>query len=64
MQNDLDITISTENNVRVCIDKWDDGGAWLFLQGRQASMSTTLTREEAQQLIAGLQLILAQEVTA
>ena len=64
MSIDLDITIKTENNVRVCIDKWDDGGAWLFLQGRQASMSTTLTRDEAQQLINGLQLILAQEVSA
>jgi hypothetical protein len=55
-----DITISTKNNVRVSIDKWDDGGVWLFLQGRQASMSTTLTREEAQMLINGLQLLLEQ----
>lgn len=64
MSIDLDITISTENNVRVCIDKWDDGGVWLFLQGRQASMSTTMTRDEAQQLVNGLQLILSQEVSA
>ena len=62
--NELDITITTENNTRVSIDQWDDGGVWLFLQGRQASMSTTLTRAEVEQLVAGLQLILAKEVTA
>jgi hypothetical protein len=36
----------------------------MCLQGRNASMSTVLTREEAQQLLAGLQTILAKEVTA
>ena len=62
--SELDITINTESNTRVSIDQWDDGGVWLFFQGRQASMSTTLTRKEAEQLVAGLQLILAKEVTA
>jgi hypothetical protein len=34
----------------------------MHLQGRSASMSTVLTRDEAQQLLAGLQAILAKEV--
>ena len=55
-----DLTISTESNTRVSIDQWDDGGVWLFLQGRQASMSTTLTRKEAEQLVANLQAVLCQ----
>jgi len=59
-----DLTINTKNNVRVSISEWDDGGVWTFLQGRQASMSTTLTRAEAEQLVAGLQLILSKEVAA
>jgi hypothetical protein len=59
-----DFTMNTKNNVRVSVDFWDDGGVWLFLQGRQASMSTTLTREETQQLVARLQSILAKEVSA
>jgi len=59
-----DLTINTKNNVRVSISEWDDGGVWMFLQGRQASMSTTLTRAEAEQLVAGLQLILSKEVAA
>jgi hypothetical protein len=33
------------------------------LQGRNGSMSSVLTRDEAQQLVAGLQAILAKEVT-
>jgi len=55
-----DLTISTENNVRVSIDEWDDGGVWLFLQGRQASMSTILTLKEAEQLLANLQTVLGK----
>ena len=57
-----DLTINTENNVRVSVSEWDDGGVWMFLQGRQASMSTTLTRAEAEQLLANLQTVLAKEV--
>lgn len=64
MKEEVDITISTKNNVRVSLAEWDEGGAWLFLQGRQASMSTTLTRIEAQELLAGLIEILNKEVEA
>jgi hypothetical protein len=64
MKEEVDIVISTENNVRVNLCEWDDGGVWLYLQGRQASMSTTLTRSEAEQMLAGLQALLAKEVTA
>jgi len=64
MTNEIETIIYTEDSVRVSVSEWDDGGAWLHLQGRNASMSTVLTREEAQQLLAGLQAILAKEVTA
>ena len=64
MKEEIDITISTQNNVRVSLAEWDDGGVWLYLQGRQATMSTTLTRAEAQELMAGLIEILNKEVTA
>ena len=64
MSDETDITISCKNNERVSIDVWDEGGMWLFLQGRQASMSTTLTRAEAKQLVASMQLILDKEVSA
>ena len=61
---EIDITISTENNVRVSLSEWDEGGVWLCLQGRQATMSTVLTRSELEQFVAGLQSILDKEVAA
>lgn len=61
---DIETTIYTEKDVRVHIDEWDDGGVWLSLQGRGASMHTTLTRAEAEKMLAGLQAILAKEVAA
>ena len=64
MKEEIETSINTEHGVRVSVSEWDDGGAWMHLQGRNASMSTVLTREEAQQLLAGLQAILAKEVTA
>jgi hypothetical protein len=39
-----------------------DEGIWLSLQGRRASMHVILTRAEAEQLLANLQLVLAKEV--
>jgi len=61
---DIETTIYTEENVRISVDEWDSGGVWLGLQGRGASMHCTLTRAEAEQMLAGLQSILAKEVTA
>ena len=64
MSNEIEVSVKTEHGVRVSVSEWDDGGAWMHLQGRNASMSTVLTREEAQQMLEGLQAILAKEVTA
>ena len=54
--------IHTVEQVRVSVDEYDEGGAWLSLQARGASMYAVLTRSEAEQLLAGLQAILAKEV--
>ena len=62
--NDIETTIYTRENVRISVDEWDDGGVWLSLQRSGASMHTTLTRAEAEKMLAGLQAILAKEVTA
>ena len=63
-QREIETTISTENGVRVCVSEWDEGGVWLYLAGRGASMSAVLTRTEAQAMLAGLQEILDKEVAA
>jgi len=46
------------------ITEWDDGGAWLKIGVKSGGAYTVLTRDEAQQLLAGLQKILSKEVPA
>ena len=64
MSNEIEVSVKTEHGVRVSISEWDDGGAWLKIGVKSGGAYTTLTRDEAQQLLAGLQAILAKEVTA
>ena len=62
--DNIETTIYTADNVRISVDEWDDGGVWLGLQGRGATMHAILTRAEAEKMFNGLQAILAKEVTA
>ena len=61
---EIDVTIYTEDDSRVSVTEWDDGGAWLRIAHKSSSAYTSLTRAEAQQLMEGLQAILAKEVQA
>lgn len=56
--------IHTEGEVRICVDQWDDGGAWLSLQVIGGGAHAVLTRKEAEQLLAGLQAVLSVEEAA
>jgi hypothetical protein len=64
MSNEIETTIYTENDVRVHVDEWDEGGVWLSLQANGSNQYAVLTRKEAEQMLKGLQAILAKEVTA
>jgi hypothetical protein len=64
MNKDIETTIYLQDGERIHLDEWDNGGAWISLQVSGASAYTALTRDEAQQLLVGLQAILAKEVTA
>jgi hypothetical protein len=64
MKEEIETTIYTEDGARVYVSEWDDGGAWMRLSDGRASMSVVLTRKEAEELVAGLQAILAKEVEA
>lgn len=64
MTNEIEVIIKTEDGVRVSIDTWDNGGAWLHMSMRHGTAAAVLTREEAQKLLAGLQAVLAEEVAA
>lgn len=63
MSEEIETTIYTEDQVRVHVGEWDDGGAWLRISAPHGSMHSALTRAEAQQLLEGLQALLAREVT-
>jgi hypothetical protein len=60
---DIETLINTEAEVRISLDQYDNG-VWLALQTRRASLSLPLTRAEAEQLLANLQLVLTTKVTA
>jgi hypothetical protein len=58
---ELETIIHNEDGIRVGIDEWHEG-VWLSFQGSHASMHTTFTREEAEQLFVALIKILDKEV--
>ena len=60
----MDHVIKTQDGVRISMDSWDDGGAWLGMQLRGASAHAVLTRGEAQALLEALQAILSAKVAA
>jgi hypothetical protein len=64
MSNEIEITIPTQDYSFVHVAEWDDGGVWLKVGVQRGGAYTSLTREEAQQLVECLQAILAKEVTA
>ena len=64
MSNEIETVIKTSGGLRIDVSEWDEGGAWICLGHRHGDIHGALTRAEAQQLMAGLQAILAKEVAA
>ena len=64
MKEEIETIIRTEDGVRVSVSEWDDTGVWMGLQASHGSFNMTLTKAEAEQLLVGLQAVLAKEVTA
>lgn len=60
----IEVNFKTQENINVHVSEFDDGGSWIRLGVRNGSLYAALTREETEQLIEGLQAILAKEVTA
>jgi hypothetical protein len=59
-----EVEIKTGTGVNVFMSEWDDGGAGIRLGVHSGSLYTSLTREQAEQVLATLQAILAKEVEA
>ena len=64
MKEEIETIIRTEGGVRVSVSEWDETGVWMSLQASHGSFNMTLTKAEAEQLLVGLQAVLAKEVTA
>ena len=60
----MEFVIKTEEGVRIAVDSWDDGGAWLGLQQKGSASYASLTRAEAQAMFDALAAILGAEVAA
>lgn len=60
---EIETTINAESGARVFLSEWDDG-VWLKIGVSGGGAYTPLTRQEAQEMLQGLQAILSKEVTA
>ena len=59
MTEENETVIRTEAGARLVTSPWDDGDVWLGVTQRYASMSIILTKQEALELLLGLQNVLA-----
>ena len=57
MKTEIETIMRTRDNLRLSVSEWDEGGVWMHLMQGTWSYGLTLTKEEAKQLIAGLQEI-------
>jgi 4-hydroxy-3-methylbut-2-en-1-yl diphosphate synthase IspG/GcpE len=53
-----EVEIKTETGVNVFVSEWDEGGAWIRLGVHNGSLYTSMTREQAEQLLEALKAIL------
>jgi hypothetical protein len=57
----METVFYTEEKDRVAVSEWDETKVWLSLMMGRCTAGVVLTREEAAQLVVGLQEILAKE---
>jgi hypothetical protein len=60
MSKDIETIIHCEEGVRVSVSNFDEG-VWLHLGMKSGTAHAVLSREEAKQLLDGLQAILEME---
>lgn len=59
MSKEIETVIRIDDDMQVWVSEWDGGGVWLRMSGRHGAMYTPLTRKQAEQMLAGLQAVLA-----
>ena len=58
---EIETVVKTATGLSISVSNWDGGGAWISIVQRHFNFSTQLTRDEAQKLIEGLQLVLGEK---
>ena len=58
METELETVVRSEEGIRVSVDTWDEGGAYLHFIAKHGSMGVVLNRQEAQQILSGLKKVL------
>ena len=61
MSEEIETVVKTSTGISISVSEWDGGGAWISIMQRHFNFSTALTRDEAQKLIEGLQLVLGEK---
>ena len=57
--NEVETAFRTERGMLVSLSTWDEGGAYLHICHRYGSLGIPLTRQEAEEMLANLQKVLA-----
>ena len=58
---EIETVVKTATGLSISVSNWDGGGAWISILQRHFNFSSPLTRDEAQKLVAGLQLALGEK---
>tara|TARA_R110000868_G_scaffold206840_1_gene455775 strand:- start:519 stop:707 length:189 start_codon:yes stop_codon:yes gene_type:complete len=61
MSEEIETVVKTATGLSISVSEWDDGGAWISILQRHFNFSSSLTRDEAQKLVAGLQAALGEK---
>ena len=61
MSEEIETVVKTARGLSISVSNWDEGGAWISILQRHFNFSSPLTRDEAQKLVAGLQLALGEK---
>ena len=56
----MERNVELQNGHAIHVSDWDDGGVWFKISHRYASLHTTMTREQAEELIVALKIALGQ----
>lgn len=58
MSQEIETVIHTQDKARIAVSNWDEDKVWVNIMIPNGMANAVLTRQEAQQMLQGLQAIL------